>query len=102
MGNAWRREPRASSTLQSKGEVTALTIVADLRTEFASYNSHMSFTVQALNRSGFRLPDIRPLSTSELFQLEHAQNFAHSTSELVLNLSLSCPNLSSRMQTTTP
>ena len=66
MGNArWRLEPRASSSLQSKGEVTTLTTeVADLRTELASYKSQMSLIVKTLNESDIHFLDIRTPSTS--------------------------------------
>ncbi|TQD91725.1 hypothetical protein C1H46_022685 [Malus baccata] len=45
----------------------------------------MSLIVHALSQFGIRLSDIRPLSTSEPFQPEHAQNSASSTSKPVLN-----------------
>ncbi|TQE00401.1 hypothetical protein C1H46_013974 [Malus baccata] len=56
-----QREPRASSSMQSKGEVTALTAeVAGLRTELASYKSQMSLIVHALSQSNIRLTDFHP------------------------------------------
>ncbi|KAM2339909.1 hypothetical protein ACFX1X_019430 [Malus domestica] len=77
MGNARRWELRASSSSQSKGEVTALTAeVAHLKTELAYYKSQMSLIVQALSQSGIRLPNIHPLLTSEPLQPEHTQNSA--------------------------
>ncbi|CAN6704371.1 unnamed protein product [Malus baccata var. baccata] len=46
MGNVRREEPRASSSLQSKGEMTALTAeVAGLRTELALYKSQISLII---------------------------------------------------------
>ncbi|KAB2611849.1 hypothetical protein D8674_019881 [Pyrus ussuriensis x Pyrus communis] len=66
MGNAQWREPRESSSLQSKGEVTSLTTeVASLRTKLTSYKSHMSLIIQALSQSSIHLPDICPPSTFE-------------------------------------
>ncbi|KAB2617236.1 hypothetical protein D8674_013105 [Pyrus ussuriensis x Pyrus communis] len=74
MKNARRREPRASSSSQSKSQVTTLTTeVANLRTELAS-------------QFGIRLPDLRPPSTSETLQPKHAHNSAPSTSEPIPNL----------------
>ncbi|KAB2617446.1 hypothetical protein D8674_013315 [Pyrus ussuriensis x Pyrus communis] len=57
MGNARRQESRASSSSQSKGQVTSLTQeVAGLKSELASYKSQMLILVQALNSSGIHLP----------------------------------------------
>ncbi|TQD72485.1 hypothetical protein C1H46_041986 [Malus baccata] len=73
MGNALRREPRASSSSQSKSEVIAVTIeVANHRTDLALYKSQMSLIVQALGQSGIHLPDLRRPSTSKPLQPEHA------------------------------
>ncbi|TQD87171.1 hypothetical protein C1H46_027311 [Malus baccata] len=92
MGNARRREPIASSSSQSKSEVTTLTAkVADLKTELASYKSQKSLIVQAISQSGIHLLDLRPPSTSEPFQPKHAQNSSLSTFEPVPNLETFLP-----------
>ncbi|KAB2632767.1 hypothetical protein D8674_029014 [Pyrus ussuriensis x Pyrus communis] len=69
MGNAWRPEPRASSSSQRKGEVTAVTTltaeVDGLKTKLASYKGQMSLIVQAFSQSGIHLLHMHPPSTSE-------------------------------------
>ena len=50
------REPRVSSSSQSKGEVTTLTEeVASLRSKLASYKSQISLIIKALSESGIHL-----------------------------------------------
>ncbi|CAN6716536.1 unnamed protein product [Malus baccata var. baccata] len=58
MGNARRQESEASSSSQSKGEVTTLTQeVTGLRNELASYKTQMSLIVQVLSSLGICLPN---------------------------------------------
>ncbi|XP_070676430.1 uncharacterized protein [Malus domestica] len=74
MGNARRRESRASSSSQSKGQVTTLTQeVASLKSELASYKSQMSILVQALSSSRKHLPVFSAPSPSQPFHTEQAQ-----------------------------
>ncbi|XP_050123629.1 uncharacterized protein LOC126600977 [Malus sylvestris] len=86
MGNARRRETRASSSSQSKTKVTALTQeVARLRSKLASYKSQMSMLVQALSSSGIHLPSFSTPSPSQPFHTEQAQQSSPSTSNPVPN-----------------
>ena len=86
MGNARRRESRASSSSQSKGHVTTLTQeVIGLRRKLASYKSQMSMLVQALSSSGIHLLGFSAPSPSQLFHTEQAQQSGSSTSDPVPN-----------------
>ncbi|KAM2998597.1 hypothetical protein FF2_040235 [Malus domestica] len=103
MGNARREEPRASSSSQSKGKVTALTAeVAGLRTELTLYKSQISLIIQTLSQSSIRHPDIRPPSKSKPLQPKHARTPPLRPLSPSSTLSPSCLNLSSHMRTTTP
>ncbi|KAB2608339.1 hypothetical protein D8674_011507 [Pyrus ussuriensis x Pyrus communis] len=73
IGNARRRESRASSSSQSKSQVTALTQeVTGLRSELASYKSQMSMLVEALSSSRICLPCFVAPSPSERFHTKQA------------------------------
>ncbi|CAN6686186.1 unnamed protein product [Malus baccata var. baccata] len=86
MGNARLWESRASSSSQSKGQVTALMQeVTGMRSELASYKSQMSMLVQALNSSGIHLPRFSAPSPSQPFHIEQAQQSGPSTSDPVPN-----------------